>query len=183
MAPRDDSGSTDFSKRRDRAINEVTNALAQAAEHIEKFFTMLQNELAFYVGCLNLSDTLRTLDMPICIPSLIPQEEKNRSWNTLYDISLALTKNEAVVGNDFSAENKELYIITGANQGGKTTFLRSLGQVQIMAQCGMFVGAGEFLCADQERRIYAFVVYGEPMQTAFGEDLYQKIFVHGELKP
>lgn len=144
LAPRDDSGATDFGKRRDRAINEATNALAQAAEHIESFFTMLQNELAFYVGCLNLGDTLRTLGMPICMPNLLPQEQKNRSWSNLYDASLALTKNEAVVGNELIAENKELYIITGANQGGKSTFLRSLGQAQLMAQCGMFVGAESF---------------------------------------
>jgi DNA mismatch repair ATPase MutS len=144
IAPRDDSGATDLSKRRDRAINEATNALAQAAEHIESFFTMLQSELAFYVGCINLRNSLATLGMPICIPDLIPEEEETRSWNTLYDVSLALTKNTAVIGNELSAKNKRLYIITGANQGGKSTLLRSLGQAQMMAQCGMFVGAEEF---------------------------------------
>lgn len=144
LAPRDDAGATDLGKRRDRAINEATNALAQAAEHIESFFTMLQNELAFYVGCLNLGDALRALGMPICIPSLLPLEHRDRAWRTLYDVSLALTKNEAVVGNELIAESKELYMITGANQGGKSTFLRSIGQAQLMAQCGMFVGAESF---------------------------------------
>ena len=43
IAPRDDAGATDLSKRRDRAINEATNALAQAAEHLEGFFTMLRD--------------------------------------------------------------------------------------------------------------------------------------------
>ncbi|NMD42816.1 MAG: hypothetical protein GYA86_05860 [Firmicutes bacterium] len=32
-------------------------------------------------------------------------------------------------------------MITGANQGGKTTFLRSQGQAQLMAQSGIFLGA------------------------------------------
>ena len=32
-------------------------------------------------------------------------------------------------------------MITGANQGGKSTFLRSLGQAQLMMQAGMFVAA------------------------------------------
>jgi Mismatch repair ATPase (MutS family) len=145
VAPRDDAGATDLGKRRERAINEVTNALAQAAEHIEGFFTMLQNELAFYVGCLNLSDSLRVLGMPACIPELLPEEQEKRSWKELYDISLALTKNDTVTGNWLSVEDKKLYLITGANQGGKSTFLRSLGQAQLMAQCGMFVGAETFL--------------------------------------
>ena len=145
IAPRDDAGATDLGKRRERAINEAANALAQAAEHIEGFFAMLQNELAFYVGCLNLSDALRAADMPVCIPDLLPREKEKRSWKVLYDVSLALAKNEAVVSNELSAEDKRLYLITGANQGGKSTFLRSLGQAQLMAQCGMFVGAESFL--------------------------------------
>lgn len=144
IAPRDDSGAADLGKRRDRAINEVTNALAQAAEHLESFFAMLRGELAFYVGCLNLADSLRALGMPICIPSLLPPNVRDRSWRGLYDVSLALIKNKAVAGNELDAENKRLYMITGANQGGKSTFLRSLGQAQLMAQSGMFVGADSF---------------------------------------
>lgn len=144
IAPRDDAGATDIGLRRDRAVNEAANALAQASEHIESFFTMLRAELAFYVGCLNLSDSLHALGMPICTPVILPLVQENRSWNNLYDVSLALTKNETIVGNELSAENKRLYIITGANQGGKSTFLRSMGQAQLMVQCGMFVGAESF---------------------------------------
>jgi DNA mismatch repair ATPase MutS len=145
IVARDDAGATDLGKRCDRAINEATNALAQAAEHLEGFFAMLRGELAFYVGCLNLADSLLALGMSICIPDLLPLERQDRSWQELFDVSLVLTKNGAVVGNELSStENKRLYIITGANQGGKSTFLRSIGQAQIMAQCGMFVGAKNF---------------------------------------
>lgn len=146
IAPRDDAGATDLGTRRDRAINEATNALAQAAEHLESFFIMLRRELAFYVGCLNLADNLRALDMPICFPRLLSADSKDRSWQGLYDISLALTKSTAITGNELDAANKRLFVITGANQGGKSTFLRSIGQAQLMAQSGMFVGADSF-CA------------------------------------
>ncbi|CDF58626.1 MutS-related protein [Thermobrachium celere] len=145
IAPRDDIGAADLGKRRDRAINEVSNALAQAAEHLESFFAKLRNELAFYVGCINLAKSLKMIKMPICIPKLIPIEQRKRSYRNLYDVGLALTKNDAIVGNDIDTTDKLLYIITGANQGGKSTFLRSIGQAQLMAQCGMFVGAEEFL--------------------------------------
>jgi DNA mismatch repair ATPase MutS len=43
-----------------------------------------------------------------------------------------------------NADNKDLVIITGANQGGKSTFLRSIGLAQLMMQCGMFVPAQSF---------------------------------------
>ncbi len=144
IAPRDEAGATDLGKRRDRAINEAANALAQAAEHLEGFFAMLRSELAFYVGCLNLADNLQALGMPVCFPNLLPLGSKDRSWHGLYDVSLALTKSAAVVGNELDAANKRLYVITGANQGGKSTFLRSMGQAQLMAQSGMFVGADSF---------------------------------------
>jgi DNA mismatch repair ATPase MutS len=37
-----------------------------------------------------------------------------------------------------------LVVITGANQGGKSSFLRSVGVAQLMLQCGLFVGARAF---------------------------------------
>jgi DNA mismatch repair ATPase MutS len=49
-----------------------------------------------------------------------------------------------VVGNTIDATGKSLIIITGANQGGKSTFLRSIGLAQIMMQSGLFVGAEAF---------------------------------------
>jgi len=144
IAERDDAGAIDLGKRRNRAINEATSALAQAAEHLQGFFDMLRRELAFYMGCLNLADSLGALGMPVCIPDLLPLERQDRSWQGLYDVSLALTKNAAVAGNELDAVGKRLYVITGANQGGKSTFLRSIGQAQLMAQSGMFVGADSF---------------------------------------
>lgn len=65
----------------------------------------------------------------------------------LYDVCLALTMKQTVVGNSVNADNKDLLIITGANQGGKSTFLRSIGLAQLMMQCGMFVPAESF-CAN-----------------------------------
>ena len=144
IAPRDDAGASDLGKRCDRAINESTNVLAQSAEHIENFFTILQQELAFYVGCLNLFDKINGVGMPVSIPELLPPQSENRRCDNLYDVSLVLTTNAKAVGNQLCSENKRLYMITGANQGGKSTFLRSIGQAQLMMQCGMFVGAESF---------------------------------------
>jgi DNA mismatch repair ATPase MutS len=49
-----------------------------------------------------------------------------------------------IVGNAVNADGKSLTIITGANQGGKSSFLRGIGVAQLMMQCGMFVGAEGF---------------------------------------
>jgi DNA mismatch repair ATPase MutS len=49
-----------------------------------------------------------------------------------------------VIGNDANAGGKDLIIITGANRGGKSTLLRSIGLAQLMMQCGSFVPGSSF---------------------------------------
>jgi DNA mismatch repair ATPase MutS len=48
------------------------------------------------------------------------------------------------VGSDVEAEGKDIVVVTGANQGGKSTYLRAVGIAQLMMQCGMFVVADSF---------------------------------------
>jgi DNA mismatch repair ATPase MutS len=141
---RDEAGARALGELKDRGINLVANALAQSTEHINSFFTMLQTELAFYVGCLNLQEKLAQKGEPITFPVPIAAEERRHSFKGLYDVCLALTMGQRVVGNDVNADDKDLVIITGANQGGKSTFLRGIGLSQLMMQCGMFVPAESF---------------------------------------
>jgi DNA mismatch repair ATPase MutS len=77
-------------------------------------------------------------------PVPVSSPERGHSFHGLYDVCLTLTVQEPVVGNDANADGKDLIIITGANQGGKSTFLQSIGLAQLMMQCGMFVPAGSF---------------------------------------
>ena len=131
----------DLTVRQERAVNRVANALAQSAEYLASFFDRFRKELGFYIGGLRFTQKMTELGMPWCIPVLTDAESNSRSWEELYDVSLAYRKKAAVVGNTLTAESKNLYIVTGANQGGKTTFLRSFGQAQLMAQSGLPVGA------------------------------------------
>jgi AAA15 family ATPase/GTPase len=43
-----------------------------------------------------------------------------------------------------NGDGKNFIVVTGANTGGKSTFLRSLGLAQLMMQAGMFVPANNF---------------------------------------
>lgn len=108
---------------------------------------MLRIELAFYVGCLNLYEQLVQLGEPVSFPQPVESGQRKHSFAGLCDVCLTLTMKNRVVGNDIDADGKDLVIITGANQGGKSTFLRSIGLAQLMMQCGMFVPAESF-CAN-----------------------------------
>jgi hypothetical protein len=141
LAPRDESGAQAMSELRDRGLGLAANALAKSAEHVLSFFQMMQTELAFYVGCINLHERIVELGATFSFP--LPTEPTTScfSCKDLYDIGLALSMSKRPVGNDVVADGKPLIIVTGANQGGKTTFLRSIGIAQLMMQSGIFVPA------------------------------------------
>lgn len=145
LHPRDEAGARALSALNDRGINLVANAAAQANEHILSFFRMVRAETAFYVGCLALEERLAARGQRICFPGLMPAEQRAHRFSGLYDVSLALSKSEPVIGNDADLTGKEVVVITGANQGGKSTLLRSIGLAQMMMQAGMFVGATSFV--------------------------------------
>jgi DNA mismatch repair ATPase MutS len=147
---RDEAGGRAVSELNARGIAIVAKALAQSNDHILSFFWMLRAELAFYIGCLNLHDRLSGAGRPICFPEPIAAVDRRHRVNGLYDVCLALRTDQKVVSNDFEGDEKDLVIITGANQGGKSTFLRSIGLSQLMMQCGMFVPAQSF-CANLTR--------------------------------
>jgi hypothetical protein len=138
---RDHNGYKALGEIEDRGVNLVANALTQAVDHVLSFFTMLRCEIGFYVACLNLKARLDERGEPTALPVPVAAEAPVLCARGLYDVCLALTTGDRVVGNDVDADDKLLVMITGANQGGKSTFLRSVGLAQLMTQCGMFVGA------------------------------------------
>jgi hypothetical protein len=147
LAPRDEAGANAMSELRDRGLGLAADALTRSAQHILSFFEMFLTELAFYVGCLHLHRHMSAIGAPSVFPVVDPAETQALGFRELYDVNLALKSGRRPVGNDFEADRKTLIVVTGANQGGKTTFLRSLGVAQTMAQAGMFVAADQFRTA------------------------------------
>lgn len=144
LHPRDEGGARILSELRDRGTNEIANAVAQSSDHVMSFFHALRSELAFYLGCVNLHTRIREFGVAVCFPTPLSPEHSTHSFIELVDPCLALRMKQKIVGNDLRAEDKALIIITGANQGGKSSFLRSIGIAQIMMQSGCFVAAQEF---------------------------------------
>lgn len=143
--PREDhNGGEALGALRDRVLSLAAAELAQSADHVLSFFAALRVELGFYIGCLNLHDQLTAKGEPECLPD--PHHLGAPEWSAqgLSDPCLSLTMPERVTANDLQADGKSLIIITGANQGGKSTFLRSLGVAQLMMQAGLPVVAESF---------------------------------------
>jgi DNA mismatch repair ATPase MutS len=141
---RDEARLAALGELEDKGANLVANALAQSIDHVLSFFTTLRTEIGFYVACLNLNDRLAAKQEPTTLPTVVGDGQFRLRGRGIYDVCLSLTIDERATGNDIDADGKSLVIITGANQGGKSTFLRGLGLAQLMGQCGMFVAGDSF---------------------------------------
>ena len=80
VAERDESGMRTLLDLDSRGLNSTANALAQSADHIRAFFQMLQAELGFYLGCLNLRDRLTVKDQPGLAPQGPAVPGPGRPW-------------------------------------------------------------------------------------------------------
>jgi hypothetical protein len=144
LQPRDETGVRALQEIEARGIDDVAHVLARSCDHVLDFLTQARAELGFLVGCVRLRERLGALSLPTCFPTVLGPGAGVHAATGLYDAALALASDEAVVGNDVAADDRDLVVITGANQGGKTTFLRSVGQAQVLMQAGMFVPAAAF---------------------------------------
>lgn len=166
IPPRDDAAAQALADITGRGINLVANAVAQSADHVTSFITMLRAELGFYLGCLNLREHLTSAGQPVTCPEPAEWEPWALTCTDLRDTALALHTGR-VTGNDIDADGKSLVIITGANSGGKSTFLRSVGLAQLMMQCGMFVTARS-LRASVSRGVFTHFIREEDPSMVSG---------------
>jgi DNA mismatch repair protein MutS len=106
----------------------VDDGIRQAAE-----------ELQFYLAYLEYTAPLRQAGLRFCYPQVSASEKDIGAADT-FDLALAdklVAKRKPVVTNDFRLEGAErVLVITGPNQGGKTTFARTFGQLHHLASIG-----------------------------------------------
>ena len=185
IPPRDEAGGQILEDLTSRGLNLVANAAAQSADHIKSYFTVLRAELGFYVGCLNLADRLAARNVPVSVPTPEEASPPELSCTDLRDPCLALQSDAAVVGNDVRADGKPLVIITGANSGGKSTFLRSVGLAQLMMQCGLFVTARSYRASVSHGIFTHFIREEDPSMSSgrLDEELKRMSTIADQIRP
>lgn len=144
LPDRDESGAQAISRMRSRSIFVTSEIMKRSAENVLRFMISLREEIAFYVGCINLEDRLKETGATFSFPFVSEAPDQGMHYTGIYDVSMCLRVGSQPVSNSLDSERSDLIIVTGANRGGKTTLLRSLGQAQLMMQAGLFVGADMF---------------------------------------
>ncbi len=182
---RDEASFRALSELRDRGLTDVAAAVGTAAEQIVGYWTALRGELASYVGMLNLDDRLRDLGLPTCLPTAAPSPSALLGAEDLVDPGLALRTSSRVVGNDIEPAEVSLLVVTGANQGGKSTFLRSLGIAELLMAAGLPVPARSFTSAVPAGVFTHFRREEDPAMTGgkFDEELARMNQIVDQLRP
>ena len=121
----------------------IMDSFRPMMDELRDFFEELYAQTAFYQACSNLFTRCEHSGIYLCFPDVGSREQLH--FQGLMEFCMTVYRRQLPVGNDCDVDGKRLLVVTGANQGGKSTFLRSIGIAQVMMQCGMPVCAKTFV--------------------------------------
>ncbi|MCY0898789.1 MAG: DNA mismatch repair protein MutS [Firmicutes bacterium] len=105
----------------------------------DSVIVQFDQEVQFYLAYVEYIAAFKHQDLPFCYPDVTTSDWNIRA-NDAYDLALAkkcVMEEHPVVTNDFSlADPERIFVVTGPNQGGKTTFARMVGQLHYLASLG-----------------------------------------------
>ncbi|HVA29573.1 MAG TPA: hypothetical protein VNF68_15430 [Candidatus Baltobacteraceae bacterium] len=108
-------------------------------EFADRIVIRFDREIHFYLAYKKVVADLDAMDLAFCYPAISLAEKATHSLSS-FDLALAITMRKAgktVVCNDWYLTGRErIIVVSGPNQGGKTTFARTFGQLHHLAALG-----------------------------------------------
>ncbi len=130
-------------------VRPVETALKSFLNISSRFLTVLEPEIVFYVGAVRLITDMQRHGMPMCRPQILDIEARICQIRDCFNLHLAIRQMDrspkmrladTIVSSDVTFDDEgRILIITGPNQGGKTTYIQAMALAQIMAQAGLYV--------------------------------------------
>lgn len=117
------------------------------------FLVSLKQDIIFLLGTVKFFNKLKAANLPICKPNICMKDERIFKVKNIYNVNLAFNminkfgekdlSNDIVTNNVEFGEEGRIFILTGPNSGGKTTYVQSVGITQFLFQLGLFVPGSE----------------------------------------
>lgn len=115
------------------------------AEFVEPNIARFEHEIQFYLSYLAFMGRFGETGLTFSYPE-VTDEPGNATAEDVFDLALALKtlkEDRSPVPNSFALSGRErIFVVTGPNQGGKTTLARTIGQCAYLASLGCPVPAG-----------------------------------------
>lgn len=129
---------------------EVFKELDAFCEKFASFFDPtirdFDREVQFYTSYLEYISAIKEKGLSFCFPKVSAQSKEVRVRDS-FDVALAYKRTlgkASVIANDFFLEGPErILVVSGPNQGGKTTFARMFGQLHYLSSLGLPVPGTE----------------------------------------
>ena len=132
-------------------MKRLNTAIKSCYEENADILVKLSPQIDFFIGAKNLTERAQQMGIPFCRPIIAPKEQRKFRCNAMHDpvltnrlLSERVRENNIVpvyTNACIMDDAARLMIISGTNNGGKTTYLRAVGINQILAQSGLFVYA------------------------------------------
>jgi hypothetical protein len=149
-------GSANIPRQMDSAASMLTSRIARRLKDVlgqylnisVREMADLIPELVFYTRWAEYIEKRQAEGWTFCKPEAAERagEMPGMAAEGVYNLKLIATeKPENVVPNDLAFDGeKRVYILTGANRGGKTTVTQAVGQLFLLAQSGVFIPGSRF---------------------------------------
>lgn len=152
--PQDDSmGSSTFylekvmNKMLDTLVKRLSDTLSKYVDVAVINLSRLIPEFTYYIRFAQFIEKNMAAGFTMCKAQAVDSAEHSMAAKDFYNLRLAQTMESAndIVYNDldFDADHT-IYILTGANRGGKTTVTQAIGLMFALAQGGIYVPAKSF---------------------------------------
>jgi len=131
----------------DSLVKKLRNTLSKYADIAIINITQLIPEFMYYIRFAEFVSKYREKGYSFCEPQVLDIDRNDMDAQGLYNLKLALNSMpmEDIVCNDLIFDKAHtIYILTGANRGGKTTLTQAVGLMYVLAQGGISVPASSF---------------------------------------
>jgi DNA mismatch repair ATPase MutS len=117
----------------------LDNYCTKNGNYLDETIAVFDREIQFYIAYPEYITIIKRAGLKFCYPEISNTCKEVYDYEG-FDLALAyklITENSSVVCNDFYLKDKEhIFVVSGPNQGGKTTFARTFGQLHYLASIG-----------------------------------------------
>lgn len=179
---------------KDKVFTGIAQMLEVMTYNISSFLRKISEEMLFYEGAIKLVNEMKNLGLPASRAEVTSREKGSMILEDMYDLSFALylsdkgysSPMDSIVTNDvYITGANRVQVITGPNQGGKTTYIRAIGIIQVLAQAGIPVPASKAVISPIDQMLTHFPVEERPESNEgrLGEELSRILLILEKATP